>query len=274
MPKQQVYEPIPLFGEHVEAVTQAEPVETETQIYYGLVFHQISVGKFFEPHEDFDIDVGRTASTLSQDYDKISAVRPAEDLSSTDLTELSTNLSAMFHSDVVKLTTITPNPVYVTDKLIEVVSYPAWASGIAVAAGEVYSYEDNNLYQVIQSHTTQSDWTPPIAKALWKRYYEPSDDPWEWVQPTGAHDAYPLGARVLYYSDVYESLIDANVWAPDVYGWKNLTAPITDAWSPGVAYSVNDEVVYEGLIYRCLQAHTSQVGWEPPAVPALWDLID
>ena len=27
-------------------------------------------------------------------------------------------------------------------------------------------------------------------------------------------------------------------------------------------------------MYKCLQAHTSQVGWEPPAVPALWVVIN
>src|ERR1700722_2038412 len=25
--------------------------------------------------------------------------------------------------------------------------------------------------------------------------------------------------------------------------------------------------------YKCLQAHTSQVGWEPPNVPALWQRV-
>ena len=43
----------------------------------------------------------------------------------------------------------------------------------------------------------------------------------EWKQPTGAHDAYMKGDKVLYKGKVYASLIDSNVWAPDVYpvGW-------------------------------------------------------
>ncbi len=44
------------------------------------------------------------------------------------------------------------------------------------------------------------------------------------------------------------------------------------AWAPGVAYAVNDTVTYGGSTYKCLQAHTSQIGWEPPNVPALWQL--
>lgn len=45
------------------------------------------------------------------------------------------------------------------------------------------------------------------------------------------------------------------------------------AWAPNVAYAVNDTVTYSGSSYKCIQAHTSQVGWEPPIVPALWGLI-
>ena len=44
-------------------------------------------------------------------------------------------------------------------------------------------------------------------------------------------------------------------------------------WQPGVAYKVGDQVTYGGSLYECIQAHTSQVGWEPPNVPALWRLI-
>lgn len=43
-------------------------------------------------------------------------------------------------------------------------------------------------------------------------------------QPSGAHDAYKQGDRVTYNGAVYESTINANVWAPDTYpaGWKKL----------------------------------------------------
>jgi hypothetical protein len=44
----------------------------------------------------------------------------------------------------------------------------------------------------------------------------------------------------------------------------------TAEWAIGVAYAIDDEVTYQGTTYRCRQAHTSQAGWNPPAVPALW----
>ena len=51
---------------------------------------------------------------------------------------------------------------------------------------------------------------------------EESQAPAEFVQPTGAHDAYNLGDRVTYSGRVYESIINGNVWSPDVYpdGWE------------------------------------------------------
>ncbi len=63
--------------------------------------------------------------------------------------------------------------------------------------------------------------TPPVVPALWKQHRA---DLAAWVQPTGAHDAYALGARVAFQGSTYESLIAANVWSPTAYpaGWKKL----------------------------------------------------
>ncbi|MFI6602129.1 M28 family peptidase [Nonomuraea sp. NPDC050536] len=41
-------------------------------------------------------------------------------------------------------------------------------------------------------------------------------------------------------------------------------------WQPWTAYATGATVTYNGVQYRCLQAHTSQPDWEPPNVPALW----
>ena len=48
---------------------------------------------------------------------------------------------------------------------------------------------------------------------------EPADPVDEWVQPTGAHDAYNAGDIVLYNGKRYVCTINANVYAPGVYGW-------------------------------------------------------
>ncbi|GAA3459870.1 alpha-lytic protease prodomain-containing protein [Saccharothrix longispora] len=51
------------------------------------------------------------------------------------------------------------------------------------------------------------------------------------------------------------------------------TNPGQTTWQPGVAYSAGALVAYDGVGYRCLQGHSSQPGWEPPAVPALWQRV-
>jgi hypothetical protein len=43
-------------------------------------------------------------------------------------------------------------------------------------------------------------------------------------------------------------------------------------WAPNIWVNVDEEWEYEGLIYIVSQPHTTQLGWEPPKVPALWTL--
>ena len=67
-------------------------------------------------------------------------------------------------------------------------------------------------------------------------------------------------------------------WTPDLVPalWRKVEIISEDAvriWAAGIDYIVGDEVAYpdeNGTRYTCQQAHTAQTGWEPPAVPALW----
>lgn len=107
-----------------------------------------------------------------------------------------------------------------SDEAAELVAlYPEWGVGTAYAVGELVAYQCT-LYQCIQPHTSLADWTPDIVPALWKSKAPAAIIP-EWVQPTGAHDAYNKGYRVLFEGQVYESLIDNNTWSPTAYpqGW-------------------------------------------------------
>ena len=95
--------------------------------------------------------------------------------------------------------------------------YPVFAAGTAYATGIRVVY-DGKLYKCVQAHTSQADWTPGAAPALWVAV---SVDAWpEWVQPTGEHDAYHRGDKVSYNGKHYICTADANVYAPDVYGWE------------------------------------------------------
>jgi len=52
-----------------------------------------------------------------------------------------------------------------------------------------------------------------------------------------------------------------------------VSAQSIPVWQPNTAYAVGALVTFNGQEFRCIQAHTSQVGWEPPNVPALWALV-
>lgn len=48
----------------------------------------------------------------------------------------------------------------------------------------------------------------------------------EYVQPTGAHDAYHAGDKITYNGRHYVCLMDGCVWTPDAYpaGWREESA--------------------------------------------------
>lgn len=41
-------------------------------------------------------------------------------------------------------------------------------------------------------------------------------------------------------------------------------------WAEGTAYTAGFRVQKDSRLWRCIQAHTAQVGWEPENAPALW----
>ena len=97
--------------------------------------------------------------------------------------------------------------------------YLLWKTDVAYAIGQRVRYGDK-LYKCVQAHTSQGDWIPSATPALWVRV---SVEEWpEWVQPTGAHDAYAKGDKVTYKGKRYISLIDGNTYSPDAYpaGWE------------------------------------------------------
>ena len=41
-------------------------------------------------------------------------------------------------------------------------------------------------------------------------------------------------------------------------------------WKTETAYEVGDRIRYADVLYKCVQAHTSQDNWTPDITPALW----
>lgn len=86
-------------------------------------------------------------------------------------------------------------------------------------------------------------------------------DPWR--QPTGAHDAYPLGAEVSHNGKNWTSTIAANVWEPGVTGWSQSGGGIPDWVQPTGAqdaYALGAVVRHNALVW---QSTVDANVWEP-----------
>ena len=182
--------------------------------------------------------------------------------------------------------------------------YPAWVADNQYNANDVIAYGTNSvgdpqLYLVLQAHKSQSDWLPDATASLYKKMGISESGYPIWTQPLGAVDAYNIGDIVSYNGKLYKSIINANVWAPDVYpaGWEEYTestgggdsgetggggttepeTPSTETIPDFVqptgahdAYKKGDKVKFEGKTYESLiDANT----YSPSAYPAGWKEI-
>lgn len=106
------------------------------------------------------------------------------------------------------------------DALEAVELFPIWEPDTEYTTDERVQYGEK-LYRCVQSHTSQTEWTPDVTPALWTEVAKPGEIP-VWRQPTGAQDAFMKGDRVWFPekdTTVYVSTVDNNVWQPGVYGW-------------------------------------------------------
>lgn len=98
--------------------------------------------------------------------------------------------------------------------------FAEWSGeGVSYTVGQLRRY-GGKLYRCISAHKSQPDWTPDAAVSLWTTASDPAEEWPEWSRPVGAHDAYNKGDKVSYNGKHYVSNCDANVWAPDEYGWN------------------------------------------------------
>lgn len=99
-------------------------------------------------------------------------------------------------------------------------AFRLWSgNGLEVKAGGIYLYNDE-LYRVVQNHTTQNDWTPDITPALYTKI-SVEEYP-QWVKPTGAQDAYKIGKKVSHNGKHWINTYDNNIYEPGVYGWEEI----------------------------------------------------
>ena len=95
-----------------------------------------------------------------------------------------------------------------------------WQVGVDYKIGNIRQ-RNGRLYRCKQNHRSQIDYTPDVAISLWT---EISIEEWpEWVQPTGAGDGYPLGAKVSHNGKHWINVgKDDNEYEPGVWGWEEV----------------------------------------------------
>lgn len=114
-----------------------------------------------------------------------------------------------------------------------------------------------------------------MAKCINIKYIKPSDDEITAMQAAQHAAEVAERTRPLTESEVTRLLItqQINTLAVD----DNTALRMTEfypAWASGQAYADGYKVQYGGKLWRCLQAHTSQPGWEPSTDTAsLWTEI-
>ena len=100
--------------------------------------------------------------------------------------------------------------------------FEAWVTDKDYAVGKIVVRPNGNLYKCVQAHRSQAGWEPENTPALWNKIGDPTEEYPEWSQPLGAHDAYPLGAKVSHNGKKWVSDVANNVWEPGVYGWTEV----------------------------------------------------
>ena len=98
--------------------------------------------------------------------------------------------------------------------------FEEWREGENYVAGDKRRH-GGVIYKCLQSHTSQSDWTPSAAVSLWAKVINASEDPAAipaWEQPSSVNP-YMKGDKVSHNGKTWESSFDNNVWEPGVYGW-------------------------------------------------------
>ena len=117
------------------------------------------------------------------------------------------------------------------DALDNAAMFPLWADNIGQRAeAGTYWQHGGKLYRVNtgQGHTIQADWPPDQAASLFSLAANPAEEWPDWIQPTGAHNAYAVGDKVMHDGKRWISMVDDNAWEPGAAGvfdsiWREVT---------------------------------------------------
>ncbi len=134
-------------------------------------------------------------------------------------------------------------------------------------------------------------WSPLEARNYWLNVTDP-DFYYIFKKPTGAHNCFNAGTKIHHKDgEVYQSLINGNIWPPDEYpeGWKQLTGkkptstdpqpaarfaapPSATAWTKpqGTGYNYGELVTYKGVTYKSVVPKNI---WSPDVARNYWEVV-
>ena len=128
------------------------------------------------------------------------------------------DLLAAVYADVQRRETIAAAPARAADLAAQYAQAigrhdgDAWQQPVgahdALPLGAIVTHDGKLWESLIPANV----WQPGVTG--WREIVDEGSGPAAWVQPLGAHDSYPLGARVVHNGRVWESQHAANVWAP------------------------------------------------------------
>lgn len=177
---------------------------------YGYALRHIKTGNMFTGK----IYLGVNASV--DEYEEVKDATIDERLV-IKLDEVDTKEKSLY-----KIGKIVANQVTDDEVALEIKEfYDIWTIDVNYKVGQYITYNDI-LYKVLQDHTSQENWTPDASPSIFANVLTSLDGtPKEWVQPDSTN-AYMIGDKVMFEGNVYESIIDNNIWSPSAYpaGWK------------------------------------------------------
>jgi hypothetical protein len=143
---------------------------------------------------------------------------------------------------------------------------------VRLQKGEIYSHQ-GKLLIVRQSHD-RTEHDPFTVPALFSAYRE-NPDSQDWI----ANESVIAGDVRIHGGTSYKAIQDHTTqtgWEPPNVPalWKEIVEvdDNTSEWLPRISVTAGEEYTYNGVTYVVLQSHTTQTGWEPPNVPALFSI--
>eukprot|EP00457_Paulinella_chromatophora_P000817 gb/GEZN01000817.1/.p1 GENE.gb/GEZN01000817.1/~~gb/GEZN01000817.1/.p1 ORF type:complete len:1137 (-),score=196.58 gb/GEZN01000817.1/:144-3554(-) len=146
----------------------------------------------------------------------------------------------------------------------------AWSSAnVPYVIGNLVSYQ-GNFYRCIQSHNSNAGWDPVSAFVLWQPVSTATTAPTNPPSTTTPSTVAPITTAPTTSST---TTISTTTSAPTTVAPTSPPSGVLAWSSANVPYVIGNLVSYQGNVYRCIQSHNSNAGWDPVSAFVLWQKV-